>query len=106
MFMFLFPATTLGAASSDYRLFSDIPCTSNGEALTCFVSRVWTFSQTAILVLAVAVMVIAGVIYMTSAGNPKQVEMSKKLIIGALSGVAVMILGKFFLTKVVGVPWL
>lgn len=104
--MLLFPVTALGATGSDYRLFSDIPCTSNGEALTCFVSRVWTFSQTAILVLAVVVVVIAGVIYMTSAGNPKQVEMSKKLIIGALSGVAVMILGKFFLTKVVGVPWL
>ncbi|MDD5693669.1 MAG: hypothetical protein PHU86_04335 [Patescibacteria group bacterium] len=94
-------------AADGYRLFPDLLCKSDGsDALTCFVARVWAFSQTAILVLAVAGFVIAGIIYMTSAGNPKQIEMTKKIIIGALSAIAVMILGRFFLTNVVGVPWL
>ncbi|MDP4127595.1 MAG: hypothetical protein Q8912_11705 [Bacillota bacterium] len=88
-----------------FRLFPDLSCPS-GTTLTCWIKRVWKFSQGAILILSVAALVIAGVIYMTSRGNPKQIEMAKKIIIGALSAVAIMVLGNFFLTKVVGVPWL
>ena len=90
---------------SGYRLFPDLSC-SDTTALSCFVKRVWGWSQTAILTLAIAAFVFAGIIYMTSRGNPKQVESAKKIIIGALSAVAVIILGKFFLTNIVGVPWL
>ena len=81
---------------------------SAATALTCWLKQVFEFSQTAILLLATAVIVFAGITYMTSAGNPKQIELSKKLILGALSGVAVIVLGKFFLVAVVGVPmsWL
>lgn len=88
-----------------YRLFPELVCASDVTALSCFVNKVWSFSQTLILILAVTVTIIAGVIYMTSGGNPKRVETAKKLIIGALSAVAVIVLGKFFLEKVVGVPW-
>lgn len=98
------------AADSDtqtYRLFGAVSCPGGKDnSLTCFVGEVWRFSQTAILVLSIAVMVIAGIIYMTSAGNPKQIERSKKMIFGALSAVAVMVLGNFFLTRVIGVSWL
>lgn len=90
---------------STFRLFPDLSCTDT-TALNCYVARVWGFSQMAVLLLAVAAFVVAGVIYMTSSGNPKQIEMAKKIIIGALSAVAVMVLGKFFLTNVVGVTWL
>lgn len=48
----------------------------------------------------------AGVIYMTSSGNPDRIKTSKKLIMGALTGVAVIVLGRFFLKYVIGVPWL
>lgn len=102
------PNANIGVGSksgnaSDYRLFSGISCPD--QPLTCFTQAVFKFSQTAILLLAVAVIVIAGIIYMTSSGNPKQLETAKKLIIGALTGVAVMILGRLFLTQVVGVSW-
>lgn len=75
------------------------------EALTCWIREVFKFSQTAILLLSTVVIITAGIIYMTSAGNTKQIELAKKLIFGALSGVAVIVLGRFFLTAVVGLPW-
>lgn len=88
-----------------YRLFSSLVCSEEAQALTCFTKKVFEFAQVAIIVLAVGAIVVAGIIYMTSAGNPKQIEMAKKLIMGALTGVAVMVLGRLFLTQVVGVEW-
>lgn len=99
------PMTVIAAGDVRFRLFPDLKCSAE-TALTCWVGKVFQFSQTAILLLATAVIVMAGVIYMTSAGNPKSIEMSKKLILGALSGVAVIVLGRFFLVSVVGIPWL
>jgi len=98
----LFFANTGGSAGG-YRLFTSLVCTD--QPLTCFTQAVFKFAQIAIIVLAVGAIVIAGIIYMTSAGNPKQIEMAKKLILGALTGVAVMVLGRLFLTQVVGVAW-
>lgn len=90
------------SSSSGFRLFSDLSC-PEATALTCYTKRVFEFTKVAVLLLSIAAFVVAGIIYMTSAGSPKQVEMAKKIIIGALSAVAVVILGQFFLTNVVGV---
>lgn len=75
------------------------------QALTCWMEAAWLWTQRAILILSVAALIFAGTMYMTSAGNPKRVEYAKKVIWGAISAVIVVVLGKFFLTKVVGVPW-
>lgn len=88
----------------EFKLFK-IYCKSD-QALVCWTDRVFEFSQTAILLLSTAVVVGSGIIYMTSAGDPKRVAIAKRFLIGAFSGVAVIVLGRFFLTKVVGVPWL
>lgn len=102
----LAPAVSFAAATADgYRLFPALPCADTTQVLSCFTAAVFSFAQMAIIVLAVGAIVIAGLIYMTSAGNPKQIEMSKKLIFGALTAVAVMVLGRLFLTKVIGVAW-
>jgi len=103
--LFLSPLAVKAADVSGYRLFDDLLCPGD-DALVCWLGRVWQFSQVAILVLAVAATVTAGIVYMTSAGNPKLVAMAKKIIIGALSAVAVMVLGRFFLVNVVGVEWI
>ena len=78
----------------------------DSDALIKYINKVFNWSQKAILILATVVITIAGIIYMTSAGNEKQISLSKKYIVGALSGVAVVILGKFFLQYVIGVPWI
>lgn len=98
-------AAGVGSTStpSTYRLFPALSCPED-TALTCYTNQVFAFSQIAVLLLSVAAFVIAGIIYMTSAGNPKQVEMSKKIMLGALSAIAVIVLGRFFLINVVGVP--
>jgi len=98
-------ATAPVASVSGYRLFPDLKCANGTQPLSCFTQEVFSFSQVAIVVLAVGAIVVAGVIYMTSAGNPKQIELAKKLIFGALTGIAVMVLGRLFLTKVIGVAW-
>lgn len=87
------------------RLFNISGCPT-GQELICWTSKVYGWSQSALLVAAVGAFVIAGIMYMTSGGNPQMIGKSKKIIIGALSGIAVIVLGKFFLTKVIGVPWL
>ncbi len=101
------PEANVGVGSvnnkATYRLFPDLSCPEE-TALTCYTNRVFSFTQVAVLLLAVAAFVVAGIIYMTSGGNPKRVESAKKIMIGALSAVAVVILGKFFLTNVIGLP--
>jgi hypothetical protein len=98
------PINNPGGSYSYHQLFN-LLCPVD-RALECWIGAVWTWSQGAILILAVLVVILAGIIYMTSAGSPKQVALAKKLILGALSGVAVIVLGKFFLTTIIGVPWL
>jgi len=92
--------------TTTYRLFGTLPCSSAGLVLSCWMNEVWKFAQTAILLLSVAAFVVAGVLYMTSAGNPKQIEKSKKIMLGALSAVAVIVLGRFFLENVIGIQWI
>lgn len=94
------------AADSNYRLLT-VPadCIAEYGDLPCWINEVFKWSQGAILLLSTVVIIAAGLIYMGSAGNTKQIELSKRLIIGALSGVAVIVLGRFFLTYVVGVAW-
>lgn len=83
-----------------------VDCSSAASPLNCWQQSVFSWAQRAMLVVATVVIIFAGVIYMTSAGNPERVTLSKKLIYGALTGVAVIILGRFFLKYVIGVPWL
>jgi len=90
---------------STFRLFPTLSCPDENLVLSCWMNRVWTFAQTAILLLSISAFVVAGVLYMTSAGNPKQIEKSKKIMLGALSAVAVIVLGKFFLENVIGIQW-
>jgi len=95
-----------GSSTMTYNRIFNILC-PNERALECWIGQgVLPWAQGAILLLSIGAFVIAGIIYMTSAGSPKQIEMAKKIIVGALSGIAVMILGRFFLTTVIGVPWL
>jgi hypothetical protein len=79
---------------------------SEADALTCWIANVFVWAQGAILLLATGSFIAAGLIWMTSTGDPKRLALAKKLITGALSGIAVIVLGRFFLTRVVGVPWL
>jgi hypothetical protein len=101
---FLVPSIA-AAATVQFRLFPTLR-PNEDVALTSYIGKVFSFAQTAILLLATAVITGAGILYMASAGNTKQIELAKKLIFGALSGVATIVLGRFFLQYVIGVPWI
>lgn len=53
--------------------------------------------------LAVLVLIYAGYLYATSGGNPDSLKQAKDLIIGALVGLALVILAGVILRNVIGV---
>jgi len=55
--------------------------------------------------LAILVMIYAGYVYMTSQGNPDSIKTAKDLIIGALVGLALIILAGVILRNVVGITY-
>jgi len=55
--------------------------------------------------LAMLVMIYAGYIYMTSQGNPDSLKTAKDLIIGALVGLALIILAGVILRNLVGISY-
>lgn len=69
----------------------------------CWIDKVWAWALTAMIPLSVLVTAVAGVIYMTSAGNPDRVSLAKKMIIGVLSGLGLIVLSRILLTFVIGV---
>ena len=78
-------------------------CNNTASPIECWVNEVYKWSMWAMYTIAVIAVVFGGILYMTSAGNPQQVGRAKNVILGALTGVAVIILAKFFLTYVLGV---
>ena len=69
----------------------------------CWIQGVWNWSMLIIIPLATIVLIAAGIIYMTSGGNPDRVSLAKKMIFGALSGLALLVLGKVFLVNILGI---
>lgn len=97
----------VSAASNMNSIFGQLDCSKFNGTLECWMNAPGgAFDWALGIVGSIAVVVIAagGVIYMTSGGNPDQISKAKKLIFNALIGVAVLVLAKFFLTKIIGVP--
>jgi hypothetical protein len=92
---------------SDYILsiFSACNTVTDDSALNCWIGKVYVFAQTAIFTISLAAVIIAGILYMTSSGDPKRVTLAKSLLVGAASAIAVIVLARFFLQYVIGVPW-
>lgn len=78
--------------------FSGQNCSTYG----CWISLVWNWAMLILVPLSVLVLSAAGVLYMTSEGDSNRVGLAKKLIIGVVSGVAILVLSKVLLT-IIGV---
>ena len=76
---------------------------ASGPDIKTWSESLFTWSQYIMVIIATAIFVLAGIIYTTSAGNPSRVSYAKKLIVGAVSALLVLFLGRFFLTNVIGV---
>jgi len=68
----------------------------------CWIQKVWTWSMGVLIPLSVLILTAAGVIYMTSEGDSTRIGLAKKMIIGVLSGVGILILGRLLLTIILG----
>lgn len=72
------------------------------DTYTCWIQKVWTWSMGVLIPLSVLILTAAGVIYMTSEGDSSRIGIAKKMIIGVLSGVGVLILGRLLLLVILG----
>ena len=68
----------------------------------CWIQKVWTWSMGVLIPLSVLIFTAAGVIYMTSEGDSTRIGLAKKMIIGVLSGVGILILGRLLLVIILG----
>lgn len=93
---------TPGGTTAGFTLFGK-KCNNTASPIECWINEVYNWSKWAMYTIAVLAVIFGGILYMTSAGNPQQVGRAKNVILGALTGVAVIILAKFFLTYVLGV---
>jgi hypothetical protein len=59
-----------------------------------WIVEVWRWAMAIIVPLSALMVTAAGVIYMTSGGNPQRVGLAKKIAIGVVSGIALLILAR------------
>jgi len=71
--------------------------TGTGTELYTWVSNVRTMVSALIGALALLMILLGGIMYATSAGNPKQISTAKDIIISAISGVALYVLSSMLL---------
>lgn len=68
-----------------------------GTNLTSYSEKLYIWSIGIAGSLAIIMLIYAGYLYVTSMGNPDQINSAKEIIIGALSGLALLILASLIL---------
>jgi hypothetical protein len=107
------PSDTSGATSGsiestpkgEVELFFPIDTMFSNEACgdyKCWIEKVWAWATMIMLPLSIIMLIGAGALYATSAGNPDKISLAKKIIIGVLSGLALIVLARVLLINFVG----
>jgi hypothetical protein len=76
---------------------------TEGPNIEEYSKALFKWARVTIIIVVTAIFVIAGIIYMTSGGNPNRVSLAKRLLTGGISAILVLFLGEFFLRVIVGV---
>jgi len=63
-----------------------------GEDLSSFIPMIYNWSISIVGSLATLILIYAGYLYATSAGNPEQANLAKEYIIGAISGMVLLLM--------------
>lgn len=74
---------------------------SDAPSVASILQNVLNFLLSIIGVLAIIAVVISGLLYLTAAGNPKQIESAKKLLFYAIIGIVVA-LGSLVIVSQIG----
>lgn len=79
--------------------------TDFGEAnsLGDYITLVWLWLRAALGFGAVLMIIVAGYMYMTSQGNPEQINRAKDILIGVIAGVVLLFTIQVLLKNVIGV---
>lgn len=72
------------------------------DSYECWIKKAWGWSMGILIPLSVLIFTAAGVIYMTSEGDSNRIGVAKKMILGVLSGVGLLILGRLLLIVIFG----
>lgn len=64
------------------------------DTYECWLNLVWKWAFVIVVPLSVLVLTAAGVVWMSSEGNPDRIALAKKLIMGVVSGVALLLVAK------------
>lgn len=75
----------------------------NAPNIGVYITKLYEWGIPLCVSLAVLVLIYAGYLYATSGGNPDSLKQAKDLIIGALVGLALVILAGIILRNVIGV---
>lgn len=68
-----------------------------GQTVSQYMEGLYNWSIGIAAGLAVIMLIYAGYLYTTSAGNPEQINLAKEVIIGAISGLVFLILAALIL---------
>lgn len=74
---------------------------ADAPPLTTFLTNVMNFLISIFGALAVLMVIVGGVMYIISAGDPQRVEMAKKTIMGAVIGVVVALMAWVIVNTIV-----
>lgn len=100
--LFFSLSNTVLAANSEFTLFGKT-CNNKPSPIECWIKQIFDWSRVTMYSVALIAIIFGGIVYMTSAGNPQSMARAKKIILGAFTGIAIIILADFFLTYVLGV---
>lgn len=78
-----------------------VPC----KTYQCWIKKVWSWSTVVMIPLSVIMLIWAGVLFATSGGNPDRISLAKKIILGVVSGIALIVLTRVLLLDIIGVDY-
>ncbi len=78
-----------------------LPESANGQGITGIITNIMKWLLTLVGILAIIAFVIAGILYLTAAGNEDQIDRAKKTMTAAIIGVIVALIGLIVLNAVV-----
>jgi hypothetical protein len=64
----------------------------------------WQWVAIVVVPLSGVMLVWAGFLWMTSAGDPEKIGTAKKIITGVVSGILLLVLARVFIVNVIGLP--
>lgn len=67
-----------------------------------WITATWEWTMVIMIPLSVLILTGAGILYMTSEGDSTRVTLAKKLIIGVVSGVGLLILARLLIVGIIG----